>query len=51
MQEQKTAIGDIVLTVENTSQIVQKNAENTEKLRENSESIKNLSEQLSTKFG
>jgi len=51
MQEQKVAIGDIVATVESTSNIIQKNAQNTELLRENSEKIKNLAEELSTKFG
>ena len=51
MQEQKIAINDIVATVENTSNIVQKNAQNTELLRENSEKIKTLAHELSIKFG
>lgn len=50
MNEQKTAITDIVQSVEDTSLIVQKNAENTELLRENSGRIKELAEELSTKL-
>lgn len=50
MQEQKTAINDIVASVESTSAIVQKNAENTELLRENSEKIQRLAEELNIKF-
>lgn len=50
MHEQKIAINDIVASVEITSAIVQKNAENTELLRENSEKIQRLADDLSIKF-
>mgnify|MGYP001220284224 CR=1 FL=1 len=50
MREQKISISDIVQSVESTSRIVQKNAENTELLRQNSGKITNLVEELNTKF-
>lgn len=50
MKEQKLAILEIVQSVDGTSQMVQKNAENTELLRDYSEKIKVLAEGLSTNF-
>ena len=50
MSEQKLAIDDIVISIEETNKGVQQNAESTDQLQLNLENMKNLAEQLTSKF-
>ncbi len=50
MSEQKLAIDDIVISIEDTNKGVQQNAESTDQLQVNLENMKALAEELNTNF-
>ena len=51
MSEQKRAIDDVVHSISDTNDIVQKNAENTATLQENADELTALADELNRKFG
>jgi len=46
MNEQELAIADVVISIENFNNVLQKNTESTNSLRENTSELKNLADHL-----